>query len=43
MLKLTWNEADGHYDLTDNDEFLMAIAKVDVPKLISLLEKALEE
>jgi hypothetical protein len=40
MMKLVWNGADGHYDLTDQDEFLMAVAEND---LIELLQNATKE
>jgi hypothetical protein len=38
-LKLTWNEADGHYELRDHNEFLLAVAKSDIPRLIELLQE----
>lgn len=37
MITLVWNEADGHYELRDKDEFLMAIAKSDIGTIMDLL------
>lgn len=42
-MELVWNETEGHYELRDHDEFLVAVAVVDIPELIRLLRDAARE
>ena len=40
-MTLVWNEIEGHYELRDHDEFLMAVAKSDLGHLAGLLLTAM--